>query len=81
MVKAASDIGPATAQPRIAGVKTKALRVIPDERGWLMEILRADDEEFFTRFGQVYTSATYPGVVKAWHYHATLPYDWARKDG
>ncbi len=55
--------------PLIAGVKTKRLRLIPDERGWLMEILRADDAEFFDRFGQVYVSATYPGVVKAWHYH------------
>ena len=58
-----------TKQPRIHGVKAKALKVIPDERGWLMEILRADDPDFFTRFGQVYLSATYPGVVKAWHYH------------
>ncbi len=54
--------------PRIDGVKTRPLRLIPDERGWLMEILRADDPDF-TRFGQVYVSATYPGVVKAWHYH------------
>jgi dTDP-4-dehydrorhamnose 3,5-epimerase len=53
----------------IAGVKTKPLRVIPDERGWLMEILRSDDEAMFRKFGQVYVSATYPGVVKAWHYH------------
>lgn len=55
--------------PLIQGVKTKKLRLIPDERGWLMEILRADEPELFTRFGQVYVSATYPGVVKAWHYH------------
>jgi dTDP-4-dehydrorhamnose 3,5-epimerase len=55
--------------PRIDGVKTKSLRLIPDERGWLMEILRADDADLFTTFGQVYVSATYPGVVKAWHYH------------
>ena len=55
--------------PRIHDVKTKALRLIPDERGWLMEILRADDRDLFTKFGQVYLSATYPGVVKAWHYH------------
>lgn len=53
----------------IAGVKVKKLRLIPDERGWLMEILRRDDADVFTRFGQVYVSATYPGVVKAWHYH------------
>jgi dTDP-4-dehydrorhamnose 3,5-epimerase len=55
--------------PRIHDVKTKLLRVVPDERGWLMEILRADDPELFTKFGQTYVSATYPGVVKAWHYH------------
>jgi dTDP-4-dehydrorhamnose 3,5-epimerase len=60
---------PATgAKPLIQGVRTKPLRLIPDERGWLMEVLRAD-EELFASFGQVYVSATYPGVVKAWHYH------------
>lgn len=59
----------AVKHPRIHDVRTKALRVMPDERGFLMEILRADDREFFTKFGQVYVSATYPGVVKAWHYH------------
>jgi len=52
----------------IEGVKTKSLRVIPDERGWLMEILRCDDE-IFCSFGQVYLTTAYPGVVKAWHYH------------
>ncbi len=52
----------------IQGVKTKKLRVIPDERGRLMEILRANDE-LFCRFGQVYMTAAYPGVVKGWHYH------------
>ncbi|MGB9004656.1 MAG: dTDP-4-dehydrorhamnose 3,5-epimerase family protein [Candidatus Aminicenantales bacterium] len=52
----------------IAGVKTKMLRVIPDERGRLMEILRRDDS-LFQEFGQVYLTTTYPGVVKAWHLH------------
>lgn len=55
--------------PRIDGVKVKPLRTIPDERGWLMEILRIDEPELFTKFGQAYVSATYPGVVKAWHFH------------
>lgn len=54
---------------RIHGVQVRSLRVVSDERGWLMEILRSDDRELFSRFGQVYASATYPGVVKAWHYH------------
>jgi len=52
----------------IEGVKLKDLKVIPDERGRLMEILRADDE-LFEKFGQVYMTTAYPGVVKAWHYH------------
>ena len=52
----------------IDGVKVKRLKVIPDERGLLMEMMR-DDDEFFQKFGQVYLSVVYPGVVKGWHYH------------
>ncbi|MCK4262247.1 dTDP-4-dehydrorhamnose 3,5-epimerase family protein [bacterium] len=52
----------------IEGVKVKKLRVIPDERGRLMEILRSDDE-LFEKFGQVYMTTALPGIVKAWHYH------------
>lgn len=52
----------------IDGVKIKKLRVIPDERGWLMEMLRCDDD-IFQKFGQVYLTTAYPGVVKGWHYH------------
>ena len=53
---------------RIDGVAIKQLRVIPDERGRLTEMLRSDDE-VFERFGQSYVTTTYPGVVKAWHMH------------
>ena len=52
----------------IDGVKIKKLKVIPDERGRLMEILRRDDE-LFENFGQAYMTTTFPGVVKAWHKH------------
>jgi len=52
----------------IDGVKIKRLKVIPDERGRLMEMLRADDE-IFLKFGQVYMTTAYPGAVKAWHFH------------
>lgn len=52
----------------IAGVKTKELRVAPDERGRMMDILRRD-EELFVAFGQVYLTTVYPGSVKAWHCH------------
>ena len=52
----------------IEGAKVKKLRAIPDERGRLMEVMRADDPEFI-KFGQVYVTTAYPGVTKAWHYH------------
>ena len=52
----------------IDGVKTKVLKVIPDERGLLMEILRCDDD-IFDKFGQVYLSVAFKERVKAWHYH------------
>jgi dTDP-4-dehydrorhamnose 3,5-epimerase len=46
----------------IEGVFVKNLQIIPDERGWLMEILRCDDP-LFKNFGQVYLTTAYPGVV------------------
>lgn len=52
----------------IDGLETKKLKVIPDERGRLMEIMRCDDD-IFRQFGQVYITTTYPDVVKAWHFH------------
>ena len=33
-----------------------------------MELLRSD-WDLYERFGQVYLTTVYPGVVKAWHYH------------
>ncbi len=52
----------------IQGVRVKKLKVILDERGRLMEMLRNDDE-LFIKFGQIYLTTAYPGVIKAWHYH------------
>ena len=52
----------------IEGVGVRAGRVIPDERGRLGEIMRADDP-WFEKFGQTYFTTTFPGVVKAWHFH------------
>ena len=57
----------------IKGVNVKQLKVIPDKRGRLMEILRNDDE-IFRKFGQIYMTTAYPGVVKGWHYHK-IQYD------
>jgi len=52
----------------IDGVTVSTLRVIADARGRLMEVLRSDDP-LFKKFGQVYVTVVYPGVVKAWHCH------------
>ncbi len=52
----------------IDGVAVKKLKPIPDERGRVMEILRSDDD-IFMKFGQVYITTAYPGVVKGWHFH------------
>ena len=52
----------------IDGVCIERLRTIPDERGRLTEILRADSP-LFEQFGQIYITTAYPGVVKGWHFH------------
>ncbi len=52
----------------IKGVEVKQLKLIKDERGFVMEMLRCDDE-IFKKFGQVYVSACNPGYVKGWHHH------------
>jgi dTDP-4-dehydrorhamnose 3,5-epimerase len=52
----------------IQGVEVKKLKIIPDGRGRLMEILRSD-EPIFQKFGQVYMTTAFSGVTKAWHYH------------
>jgi len=52
----------------IEGVATKALKLVADERGWLMEIMRSD-WDVFKKFGQAYVTVAYPNVVKAWHMH------------
>ena len=52
----------------VEGVQVKRLKVVSDERGFLMEMLRSDDS-LFKKFGQAYLTAVNPGYVKAWHYH------------
>jgi len=52
----------------ISGVQVKKLIRHHDDRGFFMEILR-DDDELLKRFGQASMSMSYPGVIKAFHYH------------
>jgi dTDP-4-dehydrorhamnose 3,5-epimerase len=50
------------------GVRVQPLKLLPNARGRLMEVQRADDA-IFPGFGQAYITSTYPGVVKAWYRH------------
>lgn len=52
----------------IEGVSIKKLIRHSDDRGYFMEILREDDN-LLKRFGQASLSKSYPGVIKAFHYH------------
>jgi dTDP-4-dehydrorhamnose 3,5-epimerase len=60
----------------IDGVLVHPLRQIPDERGKIMHMLRADDPHF-EKFGEIYFSVVYPGVVKGWHLHKEMTLNYA----
>jgi dTDP-4-dehydrorhamnose 3,5-epimerase len=60
----------------IAGVEIVPLRQMPDERGKVMHMLRADAPHFRS-FGEIYFSAVHPGAVKAWHLHKRMTLNYA----
>lgn len=60
----------------IHGVLVHPLRQIPDERGTIKQMLCADDPHF-ERFGEIYFSTVYPGVIKAWHLHRRMTLNYA----
>lgn len=55
----------------IAGVLVHPLKQIPDERGNIKHMLRADDP-YFEKFGEIYFSVVYQGAIKAWHLHRRM---------
>ncbi len=55
----------------INGVVIKSMRRIPDDRGKILHIMKSSDSEF-SKFGEVYCSTVYPGVVKGWHLHSEM---------
>lgn len=63
-------------KPYIEGVIVKPLRKIPDERGAIFHMLRNDDPEF-EKFGEIYFSMIYPGIVKGWHIHEKMVLNYA----
>ena len=64
----------------ITGVAVHPLRRIPDERGMVMHMLRADAPHF-ERFGEIYFSTIYPNVVKGWHLHRLMTLNYAVVSG
>jgi dTDP-4-dehydrorhamnose 3,5-epimerase len=55
----------------IAGLDVVPLRIIPDERGSVMHMLRADSTHF-AGFGEVYFSKVLRGAVKGWKRHTRM---------
>ena len=55
----------------IEGVKIFNKKVIVDDRGKILHMLRNDDKNFI-RFGEIYFSYVYPKKVKAWHIHKKM---------
>jgi dTDP-4-dehydrorhamnose 3,5-epimerase len=60
----------------IEGVQIRPLKQISDERGKIMHMLRCDDP-WFEKFGEIYFSAVYPGVIKGWHLHRRMTLNYA----
>ena len=60
----------------IDGVIVVPLRRIPDERGTIFHMLRRTDP-YFSKFGEIYFSSVYPGVVKGWHRHKNMTLHYA----
>ena len=64
----------------IEGVGIRPLKQIPDERGKVMHMLKRDDP-WFEKFGEIYFSVVYPGVVKGWHLHKVMTLNYAVVSG
>jgi dTDP-4-dehydrorhamnose 3,5-epimerase len=67
-----SVITSVTSDRLIAGVRIEPHLVWPDDRGQFMEVLRVGhglSADFPPATTQVSATVTYPGIVKAFHYH------------
>ncbi len=52
----------------IHDVKINKLKIISDDRGKVMHMLRADSP-IFKQFGEIYFSTVFKDVIKGWHLH------------
>jgi dTDP-4-dehydrorhamnose 3,5-epimerase len=55
----------------LPGIQIRALRKFVDDRGFVMEVLRADWEDLLggDTVVQANLSLSYPGMIRAWHRH------------
>jgi dTDP-4-dehydrorhamnose 3,5-epimerase len=60
----------------IDGVVVSPRRIILDERGFIMHMLKNTDPEF-EKFGEIYFSGVNPGAIKAWHLHTQMTLNYA----
>jgi dTDP-4-dehydrorhamnose 3,5-epimerase len=60
----------------IEGIQSFPLKRIMDERGMVMHMLKESDAHF-QRFGEIYFSVIFPGVIKAWHLHSRMTINYA----
>jgi dTDP-4-dehydrorhamnose 3,5-epimerase len=65
---------------KIHDIVIKRLVTHSDDRGYFREILR-DDDGLLARFGQTSVTKTYPGIIKAFHWHKTQDDLWYVADG
>jgi len=56
------------------------LKIINDERGKIMRMLRCDDP-YFKKFGEIYFSVAFPGAIKGWHVHKKMTLNYAVVEG
>lgn len=55
----------------IEGIEILPLKIIRDERGAVMHMIRSTDSHF-TKFGEIYFSIVNPGVIKGWKKHKEI---------
>ncbi len=64
----------------IHGVKITQKKVITDDRGKILHMLRADDSNF-KKFGEIYFSYVNPKKIKAWHIHKKMTLNYVAASG
>jgi dTDP-4-dehydrorhamnose 3,5-epimerase len=68
----------------IAGVKVAPYQLWPDDRGYFLEVIRMKQglaQEFIAETTQVSAALSYPGTIKAFHYHRRQTDLWVPMSG